>query len=106
MQSGRLRPDDGFRLNAGGSVSVSGGECKDIYGIVDAGTAITCTYDTLSIVVWSTTPPALYDTCVQVIHVVEPTSVPMFTPPVVAILVLALILIAAIFMRRRMRSAK
>jgi C1A family cysteine protease len=93
-------------LNAGGSVSVSGGECKDIYGIVDAGTAITCTYDTLSIVVWSTTPPALYDTCVQVIHVVEPTSVPMFTPPVVAILVLALILIAAIFMRRRMRSAK
>jgi hypothetical protein len=37
---------------------------------------------------------------------VEPSPVPLFTPPVVAILVLALVVIAAIFMRRRMRSGK
>jgi hypothetical protein len=43
----------------------------------------------------------LSDTCVQVIHVVEPSSVPLFTVPVVTILVLALILAVAIFMRRR-----
>jgi hypothetical protein len=43
----------------------------------------------------------VYDTCVQIIHIVEPEPVPLFTVPVVTILVLALILAAAVFMRRR-----
>jgi C1A family cysteine protease len=99
---GRVGPP----LNASGSIGVPGGECKDLYGVVNAGTAIACTYDTLRIIVWTAGDPALYDTCVQVIHVVEPEPVPLFTPPVVAILVIALVVIAAIFMRRRMRSGK
>jgi C1A family cysteine protease len=91
-------------LNTSGVISVPGGECKDLYGVVNAGTAVACAYDTLRIIVWTTGDPALYDTCVQVVHVVEPQSVPLFTPPVAAILVLALVAIAAIFMRRRMKS--
>jgi hypothetical protein len=53
---------------------------------------------------WTTGETALYDTCVQVIHVVEPEPVPVLTPPVAAILVITLVVIAAIFIRRRMRS--
>lgn len=84
------------------SVGVLGGDCKDKYGIIDASAALVCEYATLTIVVWTTqVSPALYDTCVQVIHVVEPVPVPLFTVPVVTILVLALILAAAVFMRRR-----
>lgn len=79
---------------------VLGGTCEDVYAILNAGTAVACTYDTLTIIVW-VGDPAVYDTCVQVIHVVEPEPVPLFTVPVVTILVLALILAAAVFMRRR-----
>jgi hypothetical protein len=61
-----------------------------------------CTYDTLTIIVWSLAGPTIwYDTCVQRVHVVTPVPVPLFTVPVVTILVLALILAAAVFMRRR-----
>lgn len=80
------------------SILVPGGECKDVYAILDAGSATACTYDTLQIIVWVGTT---YDTCVQVVHIVEPEPVPLFTVPVVTILVLALILAAAVFMRRR-----
>jgi len=83
----------------GTAAGVLGGTCKDVYGIVDAGTATICAYDTLTIVVWN---PAgtVYDTCVQAIHVVEPVPVPLFTAPVVTILVLAMILAAAVIMKR------
>jgi len=87
-------------INQSGSVTVDGGACKDVYGIIDAGIALECDYDTLTIIVW-TPAPVVYDTCVQVIHVIEPEPVPLFTVPVVTILVLALILAAAVFMRRR-----
>lgn len=87
-------------INQTGSVTVDGGAWKDVYGIIDAGIALDCDYDTLTIVVW-TPEPVVYDTCVQVIHVIEPEPVPLFTVPVVTILVLALILAAAVFMRRR-----
>jgi hypothetical protein len=87
-------------INQSGTVTVDGGMCKDVYGIVDAGLALACDYDTLTIIVW-TPEPVTYDTCVQVIHIIEPIPVPLFTVPVVTILVLALILAAAVFMRRR-----
>jgi C1A family cysteine protease len=91
-------------LNTASSIGVSGGECKDVYGVVNAAAAISCTFDTLRILVWTTGDPAIYDTCVQVIHVTEPQAVPLFTPPVMAVLALVLIGIAAIFMWRRMRG--
>jgi hypothetical protein len=87
-------------INQTGSTTVAGGTCKDVYGIIDAGLALACDYDTLTIIAW-TPAPVVYDTCVQVIHVIEPEPVPLFTVPVVTILVLALILAAAVFMRRR-----
>lgn len=90
----------GPALNQSGTAAgVLGGTCLDVYGIVDAGTATVCAYDTLTIVVWN---PAgtVYDTCVQAIHVVEPVPVPLFTAPVVTILVLAMILAAAVIMKR------
>jgi hypothetical protein len=80
---------------------VPGGECGDVYGIIDAGLAEICDYDTLTIIAWSVAVPIVYDTCVQLIHVVEAEPVPLFTAPVVTILVLALVLAAAVFMRRR-----
>lgn len=95
LTSGRIP-----RINQSGSVTVDGGACKDVYGIIDAGLALACDYDTLTIIVW-TPVPVVYDTCVQVIHIIEPEPVPLFTVPVVTILVLALILAAAVFMRRR-----
>jgi hypothetical protein len=79
---------------------VLGGECETVYGIVDAGIADVCDYDTLTIVAWDDATGSVYDTCVQVIHVVEPVPVPLFTAPVVTILVLAMILAAAVIMKR------
>jgi hypothetical protein len=91
----------GSAINTTGTVEVDGGACKDIYGVINAGTAYSCTYDTLTIIVWSADEPVAYDTCVQVVHVVEACPCPVLTPAVAAILVLALVLAAAVFMRRR-----
>lgn len=91
----------GTALNQTGTAAgVVGGTCEDVYGIVDAGIAAVCTYDTLTIVVWDAGVGSIYDTCVQAIHVVEPVPVPLFTAPVVTILVLAMILAAAVIMKR------
>ena len=46
---------------------------EDVYGIINAGVALACDYDTLTIIVW-TPAPVVYDTCVQVIHVIEPVA--------------------------------
>jgi hypothetical protein len=91
----------GAPLNTTDTVSVPGGECKDVYGIMNNVSSLACTYDTLTIIVWSAAQPVVYDTCVQVVHVVESCCVPVFTPAVAAILVLALVLVAAVFMKRR-----
>ncbi len=82
----------------GSSVVVNGGDCEDVYAILDSRGKAPCTYATLTIIAWS---GDVYDTCVQRVHVVESMPVPLFTAPVVTILVLALILAAAVFMRRR-----
>jgi hypothetical protein len=91
----------GDAINTTGSVSLDGGACKTVSGVINAGEAAVCAWDTLTIIAWTVVPPVVYDTCVQVIHVIEPVAVPLFTVPVVTILVLALILAAAVFMRRR-----
>lgn len=92
-------------IDYAGTVSVTDGDCEDVYGIVDAGMAVPCTFDTLTIVAWTTVGEQTYDdTCVQIIHVVEPEPVANFTPPFIAILAFILILIAAIFIRKRPMS--
>ncbi len=92
----------GPAINTTSTVEVDGGACKDVYGVVDAGTALSCTYDTLTIVAWGAVEPVVYDTCVQVVHVIEDCcGVPVFTPAVAAVLVLVLLAAAGVFMRRR-----
>jgi hypothetical protein len=86
---------------SGTTVLVAGGECEQVYWIGDAGATPPCTLEELTIIAWTTSPPIVYDTCVQLVHVIERKSVPLFTAPVVTILVLAMILSAAVFMRRR-----
>jgi C1A family cysteine protease len=91
----------GTALNqTGTAVSVVGGTCGDVYGIVDAGTGVICTYDTLTIIAWDAASGTVYDTCVQAIHVIEPVPVPVFSAPVVTLLVLAMLAAAAIVMKR------
>jgi hypothetical protein len=103
--------DYGYMINSlghvGGAIAVNdvavgipGGECLEVYGIIDAGAADVCDLDTLTIVVWDDATGTVYDTCVQIIHVIEPVPVPLFTTPVVTILVLAMILAAAVIMKR------
>jgi len=92
----------GSAINTSGTLTIPGGDELAVYGILNASLSAVCTYDTLTIIVWSLAGPTIwYDTCVQRVHVVEPVPVPLFTVPVVTILVLALILAAAVFMRRR-----
>ncbi len=92
----------GGAINTSGTVTITGGHEVNVYGILDASETLVCTHDTLTIIVWSLAGPTIwYDTCVQRVHVVTPVPVPLFTVPVVTILVLALILAAAVFMRRR-----
>lgn len=81
-------------------VGVAGGTCDDVYGVINAGLAEVCTYDTLTIIAWDAATGTVYDTCVQAIHIIEPIPVPLFTAPVVTILVLAMILAAAVIMKR------
>ncbi len=92
----------GAAINQSGTAtSVAGGECEDVYGVIDAGAASVCDYDTLTIIAWDAATGEVYDTCVQLIHVITPESVPLFSTPVLTILVLAMLLSAAVFMRRR-----
>jgi C1A family cysteine protease len=93
----------GQAINQTGTLlDVPGGECGDVYASIDASTAVTCDYDTLTIVAWSEPGPGIvYDTCVQVIHVVAPLPVPLFSGRTMAVLGIALIAVAAVFFRKR-----
>jgi hypothetical protein len=93
----------GAPLNITGSLTgILGGLCGDVYGIMDAGDALVCDYDTLTIIAWDAATGTVYDTCVQVVHVVEPVPVPLFSLPVVMALVAAMVLAAAVIMRKRL----
>jgi hypothetical protein len=97
----------GTELDTYGTLNdVPGGTCDYVYGIIDASAAVACDYDTLTILGFFNAPGpgGIYDTCVQVIHVIEPMPVPLFTTPVVTIMVLAMVLAAAVIMRRRVTS--
>jgi hypothetical protein len=86
---------------AGSTAPVDGGECETVYGVVDAGAANVGDKAALEIIA---TTGGVYDTCVQIVQIIEPVPVPLFTTPVVTVLVLAMILAAAVIMRRRAAS--
>jgi hypothetical protein len=87
----------------GTATAIAPGDWEDVFAVIDAGdteASPACTYDTLTIIGWDVATGLVYDTCVMPIHVVEPVPVPLFTAPVVTILVLAMILAAAVIMKR------
>lgn len=90
----------GDAIDIYGEVTVPSGSCEDVYGIIDADIAIVCTWDTLTMIAWSTGSTADYDTGVQVIHVIESEPVPLLSAPIAAALLLALAFTGLIFMRR------
>lgn len=96
----------GPALNQTGTLlQVPGGECGYVYGTVDASSAAVCDYDTLTIVAWTGDGGDFaYDTCVQVIHVIEPLPVPLFSGRTMLVLGLALIAVAAVSLRRRITA--
>jgi hypothetical protein len=94
---GRIGP----ALDQTGAAMVGGGPGVRMYSVLDASVSPICDFDTLTIRVWSTGAPFVGDTVDQVVHVLEPVSAPIFKLPVVAILTLALILIAALFLRKQ-----
>jgi hypothetical protein len=51
--------------------SISGGDCENVYAIVDASETPICTFDTLTIIAWDQASGTVYDTCVQTIHVID-----------------------------------
>ena len=94
-------------INQSGTLlAVPGGDCEWIYGIIDASAAAIDETDELTCIGFfdATGPGGIYDTCVQGIIIVEPVDVPRFTRPVVTIMVLAMILAAAVVMKRRAAS--
>jgi hypothetical protein len=84
-----------------GSTTALGGECNTIYAILNAGASNIGDQDPLTIIAWDNATGTVYDTCVQIVEVIAPVDVPLFTAPVVTILVLAMILAAAVIMRKR-----
>ena len=94
-------------INQSGTLlGVPPGDCDWVYGIIDASAAEVDDVDELTIIGFfnASGPGGIYDTCVQAIVIVEPVPVPLFTRPVVTIMVLAMILAAAVVMKRRATS--
>lgn len=97
----------GDAINTSGTIlDVGPGECGRVYAVLDASLANECDYDTLTIIGFfdETGPGGIYDTCVQVVHVITSLPVPLFTTPVITVMVLAMILAAAVILRRRVAS--
>ena len=90
--------------NSGVLVGVPGGTCEYAYGVIDASAAVECDYDTLTIVgyVNPSGPGDFYDTCVQVIHIIgNPCCINLFTPRILFVLSITLVIVAAFFIRKR-----
>ncbi|MCK4236063.1 MAG: DUF4347 domain-containing protein, partial [Candidatus Krumholzibacteria bacterium] len=85
------------------TVIVPGGECGDVFGIIDAGNAVEGDRDTLEIMAWSVDDPTITAAATQIVYVEEGT-VPLSTAPMVTVLVLAAIAAAAFLMRKRAAS--
>lgn len=82
---------------------LSGGECVDVYAVVDASMKPVCHYDTLTIIAWEMESGAAYDTCVQAWHVIEGLCcVPVMSRTAAGLLIVLLIAVSAVALKRRM----
>lgn len=84
---------------------VEGGACADVYGVVNSRYSNVCTFDTLTIVAWDAGSGTIYDTCTQLVHILEPFLTPLLTLRSAGILVAALLLAGYAILRRVRRSA-
>jgi hypothetical protein len=100
----RSRGYIGSPIDQSRSLYVGGGPCETGYAILDATFATACTFDTLSIDVWRVEYPFIADSKTLVVHIIEPRAVPLLRLPVLAILALALVFVAALFVHRRVMS--
>ena len=80
---------------------VPGGECEKVYAVVDASVAEVCDIDTLTIIAWDLETGTAYDTCVLIIHCLPIMPVPILTPAIMIITVLAAVIIASVMMLKR-----
>jgi hypothetical protein len=76
-------------------------ECMDVVAMIDASEAGISDMDTLTIIAWSLGTPVVYDTCVQLVQVVEPEYVPVFSAPVSVITALLMVMAASLFLKKR-----
>ena len=76
--------------------SIFGGDCADIYAVLDAEATVVCDFDTLTVVAWDIETGTYYDTFVTVVHVVESMSVPLLSPWMIMLTAALLLLISGI----------
>jgi hypothetical protein len=86
---------------SGSTGPILGGECENVYAVVDAGVAEVCDMAELTIIAWDAATGTVYDTCVQVIHCVPIMPVPLTTPAAIVIITAAVITTAFFMMRKR-----
>ena len=92
----------GPQVDTSGTVLyLPGGECGDVLALIDASEAEMSDMDTLTIIAWTMEAPVQYDTCVQLVMVIEPEFVPLFSATSFFILVIFFISIAALFIMKR-----
>lgn len=53
------------------TATLSGGECDDVYAVMDGTAGTSCDFDTLTIIAWDQATGTVYDTCVQLVHLIE-----------------------------------
>jgi C1A family cysteine protease len=91
---------------SGTLLNVPGGDCGNVYGVIDASSASVDDTDTLTIIAWTGSgEDVAYDTCVQAIIIVEPVPVPLLSPAALALICLGAVASAALLMRRRYGTA-
>ena len=91
---------------SGTLLQLPGGDCGNVYGVIDASGALLDDTDILTIIAWTGTGEDLaYDTCVQAIVVVEPVPVPLLSTVTLVLLALAAVTTAAFYLRRRAANA-
>jgi hypothetical protein len=93
----------GDAIDQSGSGTVPSGGYIKTYGVIDASLAVEGDTDTLTIIGYTeiSGPGGSYDTCIQVVRIIEPIGSPTISPRIMVILILSLLTAAALVMRKR-----
>jgi len=83
-----------------GSVTVAGGECAEVYAVLDASLSEVCDFDSITLIAWDRDTGASRDTGITLVHVIPVMPVPLFSPSLVPILAAAVLATGAFFLAR------